>query len=366
MFFFFVYFSNTCVDFCGNTLITNQNTLILFTKISKVWLGYNSGTIQTYTFNSSIMSASQNMTNHTNQVNAVIQINQYQVATASKDLTLRVWDIQTNSLVNTYNAHTNQVNSLVVLPSGYLASGSIDSTVRIWDMQNSVLVSTLNVSSSVYAMILNPIITPNGALVVISANLLTFYDAVTLSLVNPVVMTSRNNYTCMEVLLPSGNVAVGRNFLDIYNTSGSLIFTYNTTSATNVINIMRLLLDNVTLVCGMSNGSLTLFNSNTNAFGYSNSAHTAWVEMLAFTPDLAYLVSGATDKQVIMWTMRTMNLTKVKTFTSLSASIYSGVIIATNLSTDLSIFIKIYNNLIIFNKFLAYLIKVTQFQPCRN
>jgi WD40 repeat protein len=54
------------------------------------------------------------MTGHVSNVNQIIKINENQVATSSNDLTIKVWNIDTNSVINTYFAHTGSVKSVTV------------------------------------------------------------------------------------------------------------------------------------------------------------------------------------------------------------------------------------------------------------
>lgn len=57
-----------------------------------------------------------------------------QVASASLDGTLRVWDVATATCIFVFSDHKDQVNSVCYRPDGlHIASGSNDATVRIWD-----------------------------------------------------------------------------------------------------------------------------------------------------------------------------------------------------------------------------------------
>lgn len=57
-----------------------------------------------------------------------------QLATGSKDSTVRIWDLSTHWQVGgPYREHTGSVNSVAFSPDGsQLATGSNDRTARIW------------------------------------------------------------------------------------------------------------------------------------------------------------------------------------------------------------------------------------------
>lgn len=66
------------------------------------------------------------------------------LASASKDETVKVWNISTGRSIKTLKGHTNDVNSVCFSPdSKYLVSCSDDQTVNIWDINSSKLIKTL-------------------------------------------------------------------------------------------------------------------------------------------------------------------------------------------------------------------------------
>ncbi|PVU88556.1 hypothetical protein BB561_005783 [Smittium simulii] len=59
------------------------------------------------------------------------------LATASEDMTIKLWDAETGDFEKTLKGHTKTVHDISFDPKGiYLASCSSDLTIRIWDSQN--------------------------------------------------------------------------------------------------------------------------------------------------------------------------------------------------------------------------------------
>ncbi len=74
-------------------------------------------------------------TGHTNTVKDVVfSPDGTQAATASKDTTAKVWDVETGQELLTLTGHTNSLTSIAFNPDGtQIATGSLDTFAKIWD-----------------------------------------------------------------------------------------------------------------------------------------------------------------------------------------------------------------------------------------
>ncbi|OHT15759.1 WD repeat protein [Tritrichomonas foetus] len=73
------------------------------------------------------------------------------LVSASLDGSLKLWDIQTASCINTISHHADEVITLEVSPNGkYIASGGTDQTIDILNAQNLELLATFIGSSAVF------------------------------------------------------------------------------------------------------------------------------------------------------------------------------------------------------------------------
>jgi WD40 repeat protein len=289
-------------------------------KKNIVWLGDQIGTVSTSNLTMTELAAvtsSNATTSHTGSVNCLIRINENQVATASDDATIKVWDLNTSALVKTFYGHTASVQSLVIVPGGYLASSSTDMFLMVWDMVSETLKTySLGVASN--CLKTHPYA---GTLLVNTASSIRIFNATSLTQVGAL---PGGSFNWLEVIAPSGNVlAVGSASLKIYNyPSGTVNFT--TTAFSGVLNRLRQLPDNVTVVVGAADGNITLFNTYNNTVGPSYSAHTLSIRMLEMTPDNLYLLTGSQDGSLAMWAWQTMALIQMQPFNANGPLVYLG------------------------------------------
>ncbi len=66
------------------------------------------------------------------------------LASGSRDLTARLWDINNGKCVHTLEGHTNSVRSVTFSPDGKtLGSYSMDETTKLWDIKTGECLKTL-------------------------------------------------------------------------------------------------------------------------------------------------------------------------------------------------------------------------------
>jgi WD40 repeat protein len=75
---------------------------------------------------------------HTEDVLSLVNLKQGHLASASSDLTIKIWNWESLeygvALLATLKGHSDTVVSLVLLPNGFLASASWDQSVKTWNL----------------------------------------------------------------------------------------------------------------------------------------------------------------------------------------------------------------------------------------
>jgi len=62
---------------------------------------------------------------------------------AADDCTLKLWDLQTNQVIFSFEGHTRPIKALVISPDGKtVISGSDDHTLKLWDLQTGKEIHT--------------------------------------------------------------------------------------------------------------------------------------------------------------------------------------------------------------------------------
>ncbi|QSZ37869.1 hypothetical protein DSL72_008969 [Monilinia vaccinii-corymbosi] len=79
------------------------------------------------------------------------------LATGAEDKLIRVWDIGTRTIRNTFSGHEQDIYSLDFARDGRtIASGSGDRTVRLWDIEASQNILTLSIEDGVTTVAISP------------------------------------------------------------------------------------------------------------------------------------------------------------------------------------------------------------------
>jgi WD40 repeat protein len=267
----------------------------------------NEGPINWYNVSSLAITPGPAITGHTSTVNGIVQINANQVATSSNDATIKVWNIDNETLVNTYYGHSASVGPMCVLPNGNLASFGGDNTTRVWNMQTQTVSIAFTLSSGISSMMVSPV---DGSLVINMPNALIFYNSTSWAVIKS--YNTASAYNRIIVVPGTGNVlAVSINW-DVWNASGSRIFSQQW-DAHSTLDLI-LLPDNVTAVGCRTSGALHLFNVSANTVGMIVAGHSQSAVALSLTPDQVYIISSGMDNAVILWTWATMTVTKLKTY----------------------------------------------------
>ena len=67
-----------------------------------------------------------------------------QVVSASKDKTLKVWDLETGRVLRTLEGHSDYVMGVALTPDGKRAVSAGDRTLKVWDLDSGLLMVTFH------------------------------------------------------------------------------------------------------------------------------------------------------------------------------------------------------------------------------
>jgi WD40 repeat protein len=79
------------------------------------------------------------------------------LASASKDKTIKIWDIKEGKEVKTLSEHTDHVNSISISPNNQiLASGSDDKSLKLWDLRAGKAIISIPHPQKIYSVCFSP------------------------------------------------------------------------------------------------------------------------------------------------------------------------------------------------------------------
>ena len=131
-------------------LIDSVNSLnyviysLLYINASRVVVGGTEGILHILNTNDLHTKFNFSGEGHTKTVNKIILLFSGNLATASEDKTIRVWNLNTMSLLFKLKGHNDSVLAMVQLKNGNLATGSLDKSIIVWDIIKKSIIYTLN------------------------------------------------------------------------------------------------------------------------------------------------------------------------------------------------------------------------------
>ena len=177
------------------------------------------------------------------------------IVSASSDGTVKLWDVEDEELVRTFEGHDDMVMSVAFSRDGkYIVSASDDDTVKLWEIKGRQ-VRTFN--DRVYSVAFSP----DGKYIV------------------------------------SGS---GENTVKLWETgSGRLIHTFE--GHDDYVSSVAFSPDGKYIVSGSDDNTINLWNVENEVLVRTFEGHKDIVNSVAFSPDGKYFVSGSGDETIKLW-----------------------------------------------------------------
>jgi WD40 repeat protein len=223
------------------------------------------------------------------------------LVSASRDHTLKLWDIVTGQERLTLYGHTNWVNACAISPDGsWLVSASSDHTLKLWDIVTGQERLTLHGhTDSVNACT----ISPDGTWLVSASrdHTLKLWDTITGQ--ERLTLHGHTDSVNACAISPDGTwlVSASRDHtLKLWDTiTGQERLTLH--GHTHWVNACTISPDGTWLVSASSDHTLKLWDAVTGQERLTLYGHTNWVHACAVSPDGSWLVSGSRDHTLKLW-----------------------------------------------------------------
>ena len=192
-----------------------------------------------------------------------------QIASASADQTIRLWNATTGEERITLKGHGHYVNSVSFSPDGtQLVSGSEDKTIKFWELATGRLVRTLEGHTHAVSSVS---FSPDGSQIVSGAR-------------NQVGFEGQGAENTIKVW----DAATGK---ELRTLNGH----------TDGVNSVSFSLDGMLIVSGSQDKTIKVWDAVTGDELHTLNGHSESVSSVNFNPDRTRIVSGSHDKTVKIW-----------------------------------------------------------------
>ncbi|MDJ0735472.1 MAG: hypothetical protein QNJ47_15670 [Nostocaceae cyanobacterium] len=228
------------------------------------------------------------------------------VISGSQDGTIKIWDIKSGYLRCTIPAHNDSVNTVAISHDGlYIFSGSHDKTIKVWDLKTGKLVNTL---TGHYSAVNAITLTHDGSKIISASSDTSIkvwnvenYEVLHTFLghtasVQAITTISQNN----QHFVISGSY---NNILKVWNLkTGKEELTLN---ESDIIWSILAIPDKKLLICGLQDGTFTIWNFETWKKEYIFQGHSNSVRDICVTSDGKRIISVSEDKTLKIWKVGT-------------------------------------------------------------
>jgi WD40 repeat protein len=200
---------------------------------------------------------------------------------------------------STLAGHKAAVSAVAFSPDGkMLASGSLDRTILLWDLATGQPIRTMELSDQAYSLVFYP----DGDALLVGGQ----------SGITSIWSTQTGEELFKQESLPSGQIGVAiapdQSAYAIASRDAAVAFmdakAYTWVKALTYPSQVWSLAyspDGAVLAAGLSDGTLSLRDSQTDEELYALKGQAGAIKSLAFSPDGKLLASASVDKTIVLW-----------------------------------------------------------------
>lgn len=263
---------------------------------------------------------------HSDAIYSLALINENQLASASGDKTIKIWNLFTNQCLHTFTGHLKAVRCLAFLAKeNQLARGSWDNTIRLWDLTNLQCIYIFTGHKSyVYSIAFY-----NSNLLVSASHdkTIRFWNLTSKQCIENF---SGHSHAVTALALIKGNKIASGSWDDSIRiwdcTEKKCVSVLN--GHTSYILTLVFLINKNMLVSGSHDKTIKLWNLASQQCVYTLTGHLNAVYSVVFLFDKNQIASGSWDKTIRIWDLTTKQC--VHTLIGHLDPVYSLVLIGGN------------------------------------
>lgn len=224
---------------------------------------------------------------------------------ASRDNSIKIWQLTTGNLIRTLSDHSLPVMSVAIAPDGEtVVSGSRDSSIKIWQLKSCRLIRTFKGHANWVCALA---ITPDGQTIVSGSRdkNLKIWQLDTGKLIRSIKGHSRQINSV--AISPDGQTFVSGSYDNTIKVwelnTGELI--HSLEGHTDSVNALAIGLDGQIIVSGSSDKTIKIWEMSTGNLIRSLSGHSGEVNSVIISADGQTILSGSSDKTIKIWELNT-------------------------------------------------------------
>ncbi|MBE8986506.1 WD40 repeat domain-containing protein [Nostoc sp. LEGE 12450] len=249
--------------------------------------------------------------------------NRPQLASASYDKTIKIWDVGSGKLIKTLTGHSESVYSVVYSPNGQqLASASTDKTIKIWDVSSAKLLKTLTGHSR---EVISVVYSPNGQQLASAGDdkTIKIWDVSSGKLLK--TLTGNSSEVVSVVYSPNGQQlasASNDKTIKIWDVSSGKLLKTLTGHSSEVVSVVYSP-NGQQLASASYDKTIKIWDVSSGKLLKPLIGHSIWVNSVAYSPNGQQLASASGDKTIKIWDVSRGKL--LKTLTGHSSEVISVV-----------------------------------------
>ena len=227
------------------------------------------------------------------------------IVSASSDKTIKIWDVQTNECLSTFEGHTNFVRAVVLSSDEkYIVSGSNDQTIKIWDTKTG---ECLNSLEGHFDYVNSIAISTNGKYIVSGSGdkTIKIWDLKTGKCLK--TLKGHTSYVVSVAISTNGKYIVsgsGDKTIKIWDLkTGKYLKTLKGHS--NFVNSVVVSPDGENIISGSNDNTIKIWDTKTGKCLKTLKGHTSSLSSIAISPDGENIISGSFDKTIKIWNIKT-------------------------------------------------------------
>ncbi|MBE9208783.1 serine/threonine protein kinase [Nostoc sp. LEGE 06077] len=246
------------------------------------------------------------LTGHVKSVRSVVfSPDSKSLISASRDNTIKVWDLATGKEIRTLKGHTNGVSSVVISPDGQtLVSASRDNTIKVWNFATGKEIRTLEGHTNGVSSV---VISPDGQTLVSGSRdkSIKVWKLETGQLIRN--LEGHTDSVSSVTISPDGTTFVSASAdktIKVWNlATGQLIRTQEGHS--DGVSSVAISPDGQTLVSASADKTIKVWNLSTGKEIRTLTGHLGSVSSIAISPDGKKLASASGDQTIKVWNLAT-------------------------------------------------------------